>query len=50
VPDGAVELYEYTGDPHEVENIAAARPDIVPRLKRALPPWADSASAFSETQ
>ena len=47
---GAVELYAYRDDPHEVKNIAAARPEIVTRLERALPPSADSAAAFAETQ
>jgi uncharacterized sulfatase len=40
-PNGQVELYDLTADPHETENLAAKEPEVVARLRRALDKWWD---------
>jgi uncharacterized sulfatase len=39
VPDGKVELYDLTADPHEETNLAAKHPDEVARLTKKLNGW-----------
>jgi uncharacterized sulfatase len=39
VPDGKVELFNLTRDPHEKENLAERHPDAVARLQKLLDGW-----------
>ncbi len=39
VPGGKIELYDVLADPHEKNNLAANRPEVVDQLTRAINDW-----------
>ncbi|TVQ18435.1 MAG: hypothetical protein EA382_17715 [Spirochaetaceae bacterium] len=48
--EGTTELFAYRDDVHEMENLVAARPEVVARLERALPPSVESPSGHRPTE